>query len=69
MDGTCDGRCDGGDNAELYVQYVSEETDQYRHFCGQALLFTAALWLVRSQATVGVDEYMKAMIPHPSTRS
>ena len=55
MDGTCDGRCDGGDNAELYAQYVSEKTDKHRH-----------LWLVRSQATVGDDEYMKAMIPHHS---
>lgn len=35
-------------------------------FVGSALLFTAALWLVRSQATVGDDEYMKAMIPHHS---
>ncbi len=35
-------------------------------FMGSALLFTAALWLVRSQATVGDDEYMKAMIPHHS---
>ncbi|MFB9866285.1 DUF305 domain-containing protein [Vreelandella sulfidaeris] len=35
-------------------------------FMGSALLFTAALWLVRSQATVGDGEYMKAMIPHHS---
>jgi uncharacterized protein (DUF305 family) len=35
-------------------------------FVGSALLFTAALWLVRSQATVGDAEYMKAMIPHHS---
>lgn len=35
-------------------------------FVGSALLFTAALWLVRSQATVSDAEYMKAMIPHHS---
>ena len=30
------------------------------------LVFSAALWLVRSQATVGDVSYMKAMIPHHS---
>ncbi|WP_284734487.1 DUF305 domain-containing protein [Sphingosinicella terrae] len=30
------------------------------------LLFAVALWLVRSQATVGDVAYMKAMIPHHS---
>lgn len=33
---------------------------------GSALLFVLALWLVRSQATVGDVSYMKAMIPHHS---
>lgn len=33
---------------------------------GSVLLFIAALWLVRSQATVDDTEYMKAMIPHHS---
>ncbi|SFU49077.1 DUF305 domain-containing protein [Halomonas korlensis] len=35
-------------------------------FVGSALLFFAALWVVRSQSTVGDSEYMKAMIPHHS---
>lgn len=30
------------------------------------LMFAAALWLVRSQATVDDEEYMSAMIPHHS---
>ena len=33
---------------------------------GGVLVFAAALWLVRSQATVGDVAYMKAMIPHHS---
>jgi uncharacterized protein (DUF305 family) len=33
---------------------------------GSALVFAAALWLVRSQTTVGDVSYMKAMIPHHS---
>ena len=33
---------------------------------GSAILFALALWLVRSQATVGDVSYMKAMIPHHS---
>lgn len=35
-------------------------------FVGSALVFALALWLVRSQATVGDSDYMKAMIPHHS---
>src|SRR4051794_37495457 len=31
-----------------------------------AIVFAAALWLVRSQETVGDVSYMKAMIPHHS---
>ncbi|HSC87847.1 MAG TPA: DUF305 domain-containing protein [Polyangiaceae bacterium] len=31
-----------------------------------ALVFALALWLVRSQATVGDVSYMRAMIPHHS---
>ena len=30
------------------------------------MIFAAALWLVRSQATVGDVAWMKAMIPHYS---
>lgn len=33
---------------------------------GSAVLFALALWLVRSQATIGDVSYMKAMIPHHS---
>lgn len=33
---------------------------------GSALIFGAALWLVRSQVTIGDVSYMKAMIPHHS---
>lgn len=33
---------------------------------GSLLLFGAALWLVRSQATVDDVDYMEAMIPHHS---
>ena len=33
---------------------------------GSVIVFAAALWLVRSQATVDDVSYMKAMIPHHS---
>lgn len=35
-------------------------------FAGAAIVFALSLWLVRSQATIGDAEYMKAMIPHHS---
>ncbi len=35
-------------------------------FAGAALVFAGALWLVRSQATVGDISYLRAMIPHHS---
>lgn len=35
-------------------------------FAGSALVFALALWLVRSQATVSGESYMRAMIPHHS---
>ncbi len=35
-------------------------------FIGSAALFVLALWLVRSQTTIGDVSYMKAMIPHHS---
>jgi len=35
-------------------------------FVGSAVVFAAALWLVRSQATVEDVSWMKAMIPHHS---
>jgi uncharacterized protein (DUF305 family) len=33
---------------------------------GSVIVFAAALWLVRSQATVDDVSYMRAMIPHHS---
>lgn len=35
-------------------------------YVGSGVLFALALWLVRSQATVGDVSYMRAMIPHHS---
>lgn len=35
-------------------------------YVGALLLFVAALWLVRSQATVDDSDYMEGMIPHHS---
>ena len=35
-------------------------------FVGSAVVFSLALWLVRSQATIEDVSYMKAMIPHHS---
>jgi Domain of unknown function (DUF305) len=35
-------------------------------FAGSALVFAGALWLARSQATIGQVSYMRAMIPHHS---
>ncbi len=35
-------------------------------FVGSVLVFALALWLVRSQATVGQVDYMRAMVPHHS---
>lgn len=35
-------------------------------YAGSIIVFALALWLVRSQATVGEVSYMKAMIPHHS---
>jgi hypothetical protein len=35
-------------------------------YLGAAVVFAGALWLVRSQATVGDTSYMRAMIPHHS---
>ncbi|MBU1305900.1 MAG: DUF305 domain-containing protein [Alphaproteobacteria bacterium] len=33
---------------------------------GAVVIFSASLWLVRSQQTIGDVDYMKAMIPHHS---
>ena len=41
-------------------------TVNFAIFIGSAIVFALALWLVRSQATVGQVSYMRAMIPHHS---
>ncbi len=66
MDGSCHGGCDGGSDVELYAQYVSEKKINIAIYAGSAVLFIAALWIVRSQVTVDDTDYMKAMIPHHS---
>lgn len=38
----------------------------YSIIAGAVLLFGVALWLVRSQVTVGDESWMRAMIPHHS---
>jgi len=38
-------------------------------FVGSAIVFALALWLVRSQVTVGDVSYMRAIIPHHSIAS
>lgn len=35
-------------------------------YIGSIVVFALSLWIIRSQATVGDAEYMKAMIPHHS---
>jgi uncharacterized protein (DUF305 family) len=35
-------------------------------YVGSVAIFVTALWLVRSQATVGQVSYMRAMVPHHS---
>ncbi|ANF26938.1 DUF305 domain-containing protein [Pseudomonas sp. Choline-3u-10] len=35
-------------------------------YIGSLVVFALTLWIIRSQATVGDAEYMKAMIPHHS---
>ncbi|MFI8743021.1 DUF305 domain-containing protein [Stutzerimonas zhaodongensis] len=35
-------------------------------YIGSIVVFALTLWIIRSQATVGDAEYMKAMIPHHS---
>lgn len=45
--------------------YPNKKTN-LRILVGSIVVFVAALWLVRSQETVGDMSYMKAMIPHHS---
>ena len=49
----------------MFSMYPSK-TVNFGIFAAGAVVFVLALWLVRSQATVGQISYMKAMIPHHS---
>lgn len=51
--------------AFMWSMYASRRTN-LAVVAGSVLVFALALWLVRSQATVGDVSYMKAMIPHHS---
>jgi len=51
--------------AFMWAMYASRRVN-VAIVTGSAILFAIALWLVRSQATVGDVSYMKAMIPHHS---
>ena len=59
--------------AAMAVIMLSFMRDMYRHtrtnlaiYLASLVMFLAALFLVRSQATIGDVSYMKAMIPHHS---
>lgn len=49
----------------MLAMYTNKRTNTLI-FAGSAVVFVAALYLARSQATVGDVSYMKAMIPHHS---
>jgi len=51
--------------AFMWSMYANTRTD-IAIVAVSAIVFAAALWLVRSQETVGDVSYMKAMIPHHS---
>lgn len=51
--------------AFMFSMYPSK-TVNMAIFAGAAVVFGIALWLVRSQVTVGDMSYMRAMIPHHS---
>lgn len=51
--------------AFMWKMYPSKEAN-IGIVVGSVAVFALALWLVRSQATVGDVAYMKAMIPHHS---
>ncbi|TCD16377.1 DUF305 domain-containing protein [Oricola cellulosilytica] len=48
------------------LSMYSNKTLNMAIFGGAAVVFLVALWLVRSQITVGDTSYMRAMIPHHS---
>ncbi len=51
--------------AFMLAMYTDRKTN-LAIFAGSAVVFVVALWLVRSQATVGDVSWMRAMIPHHS---
>jgi len=64
------GAGDGSDHGHHHAAFM---LGMYRNakanlgiFAGSAVVFALALWLVRSQATVGDVSWMRAMIPHHS---
>ena len=60
----------GAGMAVVMLRYMRGMYDQRKMnlaiFLGSFIVFAAALWLVRSQATVQDSSYMSAMIPHHS---
>ena len=60
----------GAGMAVVMLSYMRGMYDQRKVnlaiFLGSFIVFVAALWLVRSQATVQDNSYMSAMIPHHS---
>ena len=48
------------------LNMYKNKTINWAIYGGAAVVFLLALWLVRSQVTVGDRSYMKAMIPHHS---
>jgi uncharacterized protein (DUF305 family) len=60
----------GAAMAAIMLAFMQHMLDNRRAnvgiFVGSALVFILAIWLVRSQTTVGEVSYMRAMIPHHS---
>lgn len=60
----------GGAMAIIMLSFMlgmyKNKTVNWVIYGGAAIVFLFALWLVRSQVTVGDRSYMKAMIPHHS---
>jgi len=48
------------------LKMYKNRTANIAMLAGAVMVFGGSLWLVRSQATVGDIDYMKAMIPHHS---
>jgi hypothetical protein len=60
----------GAAMAAIMLSFMQHMLDNRRAnvgiLIGSALVFVLAIWLVRSQTTVGQVSYMRAMIPHHS---